>query len=185
MRTSLPVLLLFALAGCNPYVAAISAVSQTYAVASDERSVATQASDAEIEGKIKAALLSSPVSGTSSIGVYSRRGVVVLVGVVPRGSGAGRAAVDIARQTDGVRRVETFFVASRPSEAGDLELEAKIKEAFVADSSVSAERVSVSVFAGHAVLVGVVAGTAQEQQFVDDASAVPGVVSVRSYIQTM
>jgi len=176
--------LLALLFGCNPYVAAISAVSQTYDVASDERSLSTQASDTEIEARIKSALLASPVEGTSSISVYSRRGVVVLTGVVPRGSRAGHAAVDIARDTEGVQRVETFYVHERPSEAGDIELEGRIKAAFVADSNLRADQVSVAVYGGHAVLIGVVGGVSQARAFVDDAAAVPGVISVRSYIQS-
>lgn len=172
-----------AVAGCNPYMAAVGVVTQTYGVATDERSLSTQASDTETEASIKASLLESPVSGTSGIGVYCRRGVVVLTGVVPPGSEAGRAATRIARQTSGVRRVETFFVDSRPSEAGDIELEGKIKAAFVADPGVDSDRVSVAVYGGHAVLIGVVANEAQVDRFVEDARSVNGVASVRSYIQ--
>lgn len=185
MRNSTAVVLSasLALAACNPYMAAIGVVSQTYGVATDERSLSTQASDTETEASIKTSLLESPVSGTSSISVTCRRGVVVLAGVVPPGSEAGRAAVRIARQTSGVRRVETFFVASRPSEAGDIELEAKIKAAFVADPSVNSDQVSASVYGGHAVLIGIVGNADQIDQFVQDARSVNGVVSVRSYIQ--
>lgn len=55
------------LTGCNPYVAAIGGVSQTYGAATDERSLETQASDVEIEAKIKADLLTSPVQGTGRL----------------------------------------------------------------------------------------------------------------------
>ncbi|MEO8602581.1 MAG: BON domain-containing protein [bacterium] len=169
--------------GCNPYMAAIGAVSQTYNVATDERSLSTQASDAKMEADIGASLLASPTPGTDSITTYVRQGVVVLAGVVPRGSSAGRAAVDIARAEPGVRRVETFFVASEPSKAGDIELEAKVKEVLVADPNVVAGRVDINVFAGHVILVGVVSDDQQAQRFVDDAYSVQGVASVRSYIQ--
>jgi osmotically-inducible protein OsmY len=172
-----------ALAGCNPYMAAVSAVSQTYEVATDERSLSTQASDTEIEADIKARLVASPVQGTGSLSVLCRRGVVVLSGVVPPGSPAGDAAVQIASARSGVRRVETFFVASEPSEASDLEISGKIKAAFIADSNVIADQVTARVYNGHVVLVGVVSSWQQAQQFVDDARSVGGVVSVRSYIQ--
>jgi osmotically-inducible protein OsmY len=173
------------LAGCNPYVAAIGAVSQTYGVATDERSLSTQASDAEIEGKIKADLLTSPVQGTGLLSVFCRRGVVVLCGVVPSGSGAGIAAVRIARATSGVRLVETFFVTSQPSTSRDLEIAAKIKAAFIADPNLVADRVDVRVYGGHAVLIGVVSDLEHAEEFVNDASAVDGVWTVRSFIQTM
>lgn len=180
----LPLLLLLGtLAGCNPYMAAVSAVSATYGVATDPRSVEVQASDTEIEAKLGAALLDSPVPGTGSLSAYCRQGVVVLTGVVPPGSEAGRAAVALARQTSGVRRIETFFVAEQPSATDDLELEGRVKAAFVADPNLYARDVSVVAFAGHVVLIGVVSSDAQADEFVDDARTVSGVVSVRSYIQ--
>ena len=172
-----------ALAGCNPYMAAIGAVSQTYNVATDERSLSTQAADEKMEADIQASLLASPVPGTDSLTTYVRQGVVVFAGVVPRGSGAGRAAVDIARAEPGVRRVETFFVESEPSKASDIEIEAKVKEVLVADPNVVAGRVDINVFNGHVILVGVVSSADQAQRFVDDANSVAGVSSVRSYIQ--
>jgi osmotically-inducible protein OsmY len=164
---------------CNPYVAAISVVSESYGVATDERSLSVQASDTEIEKN----LVESATPGTDSLSVFSRRGVVVLTGVVTAGSGAGRAAVRIARRTPGVKRVETFFVASQPSTVGDFELKEKIKASFVADPNITAEQVDVVVYAGHVVLIGVVANVEQSEEFVSDAISVPGVLSVRSYIQ--
>lgn len=184
MRTPLPPLaLVLSLAACNPYMAAVSAVSATYGVATDVRPVDVQMSDTEIEAKVEAALLESPVDGAGSLTAYCRQGVVVLLGVVPPGSGAGRAAVEIARHTPGVARVETFFVSSQPSTSEDVELEAKVKAAFVEDPNLLARQVSVDVYAGHVVLIGVVDSTSQAQDFIDDARAVPGVASVRSYIQ--
>ena len=72
-----------------------------YNVATDPRSVLTQATDTEAEVQIKAALLASPVRGTSGIDAYCRQGVVLLVGVVPPGSQAGQAAVSIATPDSG------------------------------------------------------------------------------------
>ena len=168
------------LSGCNPYVAA---VSMTYGVATDARSVATQASDTEIEGSIKASLYASPVPGTGDLNVWCRQGVVVLAGVVPPGSSAGSTAVQIARGTQGVVGVETFFVAYRPSVSEDLEIEAKVKAAFATDPRVMEERASVGVYDGHVILVGVVEDPTRIDDYVEDARSVSGVRSVRSYIQ--
>jgi len=134
MRTELVVLLMLVLvlAGCNPVVLA---AKETYDVAADPRSIATQATDTEVEVQIRAALLASPVSGTSGLDVYCRQGVVVLAGLVPPGSQAGRAAVDIARQTSGVKRVEAFFVSRRPSWENDIETKEKIRALLIADPS--------------------------------------------------
>jgi osmotically-inducible protein OsmY len=177
------VVLAIVASACNPYVAAVSVVSESYGVATDERSLSTQASDTEIEADIEKSLLESSTPGTDHISVFSRRGVVVLTGVVTAGSTAGRAAVRIARRTPGVRRVETFFVASQASEVGDFELKEKIKATFVADPNIDAEQVDVAVYGGHVVLIGVVGSVEQSEEFVNDASGVPGVLSVRSYIQ--
>ena len=169
-----------ALSGCNPYV---TAVSMTYGVATDARSVSTQASDTEAESAVKASLLASPVAGTDSINVWCRQGVIVLAGVVPPGAPSGAAAVQIARTTPGVASVETFYVSNRPSEASDLEIEGEIKAAFAADPDVMEERASVGVYGGHVVLVGVVEDPSKIDEYVADAHSVSGVRSVRSYIQ--
>jgi len=168
--------------GCSPYVLA---ARETYEIATDPRSIFTQASDTEAEARIKAALLASPVRGTSGIDVYCRQGVVVLVGVVPPGSQAGQAAVNIARQTSGVRRVETYFVPSRPSWENDIAIKEEIRATLIADPALVSGRVDIAVYAGHVVLVGVVDSRANVQKLIVDASSVSGVVSVTSYIQTV
>jgi osmotically-inducible protein OsmY len=182
MKQVLPLMLVVALAGCAPYALA---VKETYDVATDPRSVLTQATDTEAEARIKAALLASPVSGTSGIDVYCRQGVVVLVGVVPAGSQAGQAAVSIARQTPGVKRVETYFVPSRPSWESDIAIKEQIRAVLIADPALVSGRVDIAVYAGHVVLVGVVDSRANVQKFIADARSVPGVVAVTSYIQTV
>lgn len=182
MKHTLPLMLAVALAGCAPYALA---VKETYEVATDPRSVLTQATDTQAEVQIKAALLASPVKGTSGIDVYCRQGVVVLVGVVPQGSQAGQAAVAIARQTPGVTRVETYFVPSRPSWESDIGIKEQIRATLIADPALVSGRVDIAVFAGHVVLVGVVNSQASVQRFISDSQSVPGVVSVTSYIQTV
>ena len=184
MRTKqvLLLMLVVALAGCSPYV---FAAKETYEVAADPRSLVTQATDSEAELHIKAALVASSVSGTSGIEVYCRQGVVVLVGMVPSGSQAGREAVKIARQTSGVKRVETYFVSHRPTWESDIGIEEQIRAVLVADPSLVSSRVDIAVYAGHVVLVGVVDSRVNVQKFISDARAVNGVVSVTSYIQTV
>jgi osmotically-inducible protein OsmY len=174
--------LVVVLAGCSPYVLA---VRETYEVATDPRSLVTQATDTQAELQIKAALLASPVRGTSGIDVYCRQGVVVLVGVVPPGSQAGQAAVSIARQTSGVKRVETYFVPSRPSWESDIAIKEEIRATLIADPVLVSGRVDIAVYAGHVVLVGVVDSRANVQKFISDARSVSGVASVTSYIQTV
>jgi hyperosmotically inducible protein len=182
IKHALFLMFLVILAGCSPYVLA---VKETYEVATDSRSLGTQATDTEAELRIKAALLASPVRGTSGMDVYCRQGVVVLVGVVPPGSQAGQAAVSIARQTAGVKRVETYFVPSRPSWENDLAIKEEIRATLIADPVLVSSRVDIAVYAGHVVLVGIVDSRANLQKFISDARSVSGVVSVTPYIQTV
>ena len=183
MRTLLWLVLAVLLAGCNPYVAAVSLTAQAYGIATDVRSVSTQASDTAIEAQIKAALLTSPVAGTAGIAVYCRQGEVILAGVLPRRSPAGFAAVQIARDTSGVRRVETFYVDAQPDMAGDLALKARIKTNLIADPRLISGQVDVGVYAGHVLLVGVVDTWQRVEDFREDVRSVEGVLSVRSFIQ--
>jgi osmotically-inducible protein OsmY len=183
MHALLLLVLAVALAGCNPYMLAVSAVSQTYGLATDVRSVSTQAADTGIEATIKAALLTSPVQGIGGLSVFCRQGVVVLAGVVPRRSSVGFEAVKIARDTSGVQRVETFFVQSQPDSLGDFGLKTKIKATLIADPRLIAGQVDLGVYAGHVVLVGVVDSWQKVEDFREDVRSVDGVLSVRSYIQ--
>lgn len=181
-RQVLPLMLIVALAGCNPYVLA---AKESYEVASDPRSLVTQATDTEAEAQIKADLLASPVSGTSALDIYCRQGVVVVAGLVPSGSQAGRAAVEIARKAPNVKRVETYFVSHRPSWENDVAIKERIRAVLIADPALVSSRVDIGVYAGHVVLVGAVPSRVNVEKFVSDARSVSGVVSVTSYIQTV
>jgi len=183
MHALLFLLLMILLAGCNPYVAAVSVAAQAYGIATDMRSVSTQAADTAIEAQIKTALLTSPVAGTSGITVYCRQAEVVLAGVLPRRSPAGFAAVQIARDTSGVRRVDTFFVDGQPDPASDFALKAQIKSTLIADPRLISGQVDVGVYAGHVVLVGVVETWQRVEDFREDVRSVNGVLSVHSYVQ--
>jgi osmotically-inducible protein OsmY len=172
------------LTGCNPYVAAISVARETYGTATDVRALSTQESDTQIELQLKAALLASPVDGTSGIDVFCRQGILVLAGVVP-GSAAGHEAVRLARETPGVKKVETYFVNARPSWTSDFEIKEKIRALMVADPTLISGRVDIGVYAGHVVLVGVVPSPEKSRQFEADAHSVNGVASVTSFIQAL
>ena len=184
MTTKVASLMVFVvLAACNPYMAGVTAVRETYSITTDVRPVTTQAADTAIETQIKGSLMASPVKGTSGIDVYCRNGIVVLVGVVAPGSSAGREAVRIARETSGVSRVETYFVNARPSWTKDLEIKESIRAVYVADPVLVSGRVDIAVYGSHVVLVGVVPSRAKVDQFIQDARSVSGVVSVTSFIQ--
>jgi hyperosmotically inducible periplasmic protein len=158
---SLLVFVALLLTGCT------ATVYSSYQIATDQRSLETQHLDTGIAGTIKTRLLESDVKGTGWVEVYCRRGVVVLVGVVERGSAADREAVAVAQRVEGVKRVETYFVPSRPS------LDWNLRES----------QVTTSVLAGHVVLIGVVDHPDKVKKILEYARATGGVVVVKSFIQ--
>jgi osmotically-inducible protein OsmY len=164
---------------------ATTAVRGTYDAATSERSLSTQATDTQAELQIQASLVASPVRGTSGLDVWCRQGVVLIAGVVPPGSSAGQEAVRLARETPGVKRVETYFVGARPSWTSDFEIKEEIRAVLVADPDLVSGRVDIGVYAGHVVLVGVVGSRPKTEQFVAKARSVSGVISVTSFIQTI
>jgi hyperosmotically inducible protein len=84
-----------------------------------------------------------------------------------------------------VKRVETYFVPSRPSWESDIAIKEEIRATLIADPVLISSRVDIAVYAGHVVLVGVVDSRANVQKFISDARSVSGVASVTSYIQTV
>jgi osmotically-inducible protein OsmY len=130
MKHVFSLMLILALAGCAPYVLA---VRETYDVATDPRSVMTQATDTQAELQIKAALLASPVRGTSGIDVYCRQGVVVLVGVVPPGSKEEIRAVLIADPVLISGRVDIAVYAGHVVLVGVVDSRANVQK-FIADA---------------------------------------------------
>ena len=166
------------------FITGCTTVARTsYEAATDERSLATQKADTEIAVTIKKNLLESDVKGTGGLDVFCRNGVVVLAGVVPRGSQAGTAAVTIARRVDGVKSVETYFLLEQPSAASDFAIKQKINAKLVGDGDLKAGQVDMSVIAGHVVLVGVVNRQEKVDKIIGHARATDGVVSVKSFIQ--
>jgi len=165
------------LTGCT------ATVYTSYQIATDQRSFETQHLDTGIAGTIKAHLLESHVKGAGWVEVYCRRGVVVLVGVVERGSAVDREAVAVAHRVEGVKRVETYFVPSRPSWVSDYAIKLKISARMVMDWDLRESQVSTSVMAGHVVLVGVVDHADKVKKILDHARATGGVVVVKSFIQ--
>lgn len=180
MRYAWLLLIALTLNGCIT-----AAVYTTYEVATDERPFEVQHLDTGIAGTIKAQLLESKVKGTGWVEVYCRRGIVVLVGIVERGSAAEREVMAVARRAEGVKRIETYFLPNRPSVVSDYAIKLKVNARVVADWDLRLSQVSISVVAGHVVLVGVVDGQAKVQKLLAHARATGGVVAVKSFIHVV
>jgi osmotically-inducible protein OsmY len=156
-----------------------------YHVATDERSIGKQAGDTEIWAQIKLHLLQSSVEGTDSISVFCRNGIVVLAGVVAKGSHAGAEALRIAHEVDGVLKVGTFFLPSQPSPISDFVIKEKIRFKMVGDSDLTADQIDMTVIDGHVVLVGVIESSDNVKKIIAIAHATKGVTAVISFIQTV
>jgi len=156
-----------------------------YDAATDERSVGKQMGDAEIWGQIKSELLRSSVKGTNGISVFCRNGIVVLTGVVEKGSHAGVEAVRIATEVEGVKKVGTFFLPSQSSPISDFVIKQKIHYKMVGDSDLVAGQIDMTVIDGHVVLVGVIESGDNVKRIIAIAYATKGVKAVISFIQTV
>lgn len=163
-------ILLAGLAGCVT----------AYKAATEERSLSVLVDDETITLKIKKAFLDRAPKALG-LSVFCHQGLVVLAGAAdPQ---LGEQAVAIARAVSGVRRVETFFLASQPAPLQDLQIAAKIKAKIIGDGALRISQVDMAVIAGHAVLTGVVDRSEKIDQIVRHARSVEGVVAVRSFMQ--
>jgi osmotically-inducible protein OsmY len=178
MRHFAFLILALLLSGC------FTIASMTYDVATDERSIGKQADDAGIWSTIKGGLLQSDVSGTGDMHVFCHNGIVVLAGVVEHGSEAGKEAVKIARRTQGVRKIHTYFLKSQPDPLTDFAIKEKIHFKMVEDFDLTAGQVDMAVIDGHVVLVGVVDSRAKTKKIIAIARTTTGVRAVKSFIQT-
>jgi osmotically-inducible protein OsmY len=177
MKQFVLLILAVLLSGC------FTIASQSYQAATDERSMGNQIDDTVIWGKIRNDLLQSNVEGTNGISVFCHKGIVVLVGVVAHGSEAGREAVKIAHKTQGVRKVETYFLASQLSRTNDFEIKEKIHFKMVGDMDLKADQVDMAVIDGHVVLVGVVSSRAKVEKIIAIARDTKDVKVVKTFIQ--
>ncbi len=180
MRYLLPLFAIIAglaLSGCT------TVLLVAYDVATDERSIEAQASDAGIAHAIRGELLEASLRTFHAVDVHCHRGVVVLVGVVEPGDDAGARAVAIARRTPGVRRVQTYFLPSRTSTLADIEIGTRFLSRIALDRDLRVAQVDFSVINGHVVLAGVVDGRPRITAIVRHARGVDGVKVVKSYLQ--
>ena len=153
------------------------------AVVEDERSMTTYTADTQIEADIKADLLNKNVGKAYDINVYSFRGHVFLVGEAD--SDYRTFAEKTAHATDGVRKLTThWFAVGTSNRASDTTIEAAIDTNLLFAKGVASTRVSVDVWGGHVVLLGIMADEGEIARAVREAHGANGVKSVTSYLMT-
>jgi len=159
-----------------------------YKAGTDERSLGVYVSDTVIQDKIKARLLKDEDKAVReaflSISVSVHRGRVVMVGEIPE-KRVGERAIQIARSTKSVKKVDTYFLpkARKSTAANDNKIAATVKGRFLSDVDLKGFQVEVSVVHGHVVLAGLVANEFLKNRCITHASRVQGAVKVVDFIQ--
>jgi Predicted periplasmic or secreted lipoprotein len=160
------------LSGCaTPVVGAIT----------DERSFGNHLSDSQLEASVKAAIVSDQTSKIMSINVYSFYGDIYLIGEADQQT-ASKAAAS-ARGVEGVRSIATYFFPPGTMTAQDLITEARVNENLLLASGVPSGQVQVDVWAGQAILLGLMANQEQMDRVLEVTRDVPGVKSIKNYLR--
>ena len=153
-------------------------------VAMDERSLNTQFSDAEIVTSVKTTLLGDDMSKGLDVHVYSFRGHVYLVGEADQAY--REHTVRVAEKAQGVRKVTAHWFPTGTSDSGsDLVIETKVAKELLFAKDVSSTQVSVEVWGGHVVLLGVMENQHNISRAIAASQGVPDVKSVTSYLTTV
>jgi hyperosmotically inducible periplasmic protein len=146
-------------------------------------------SDERISARVKLALVGSPVTKATQIGVITRNGIVNLSGFVD--SEASRAeAARVAAQVAGVVSVHNdLLLRDRPETLGsaldDSAITVRIKSALFAQSTVEARAVHVATAHGVVELSGMVESSAARDQASALARNVSGVRQVINRLQVL
>jgi osmotically-inducible protein OsmY len=161
-----------------------TAIIVTYQTLSDVRTLHEQHEDARIMGTVKDDLANKRGVGSAlQIHVFSHLGRVVVAGIVEPGSTLGTDAIAVARAVPGVRRVESVFLAARPSYPRDLTISLKLDAKIVTDLDLRRSQIEWTVLAGTVVLTGVVDDAPKVARVVEHAKSIDDVIAVRSFIQ--
>jgi len=174
MQRLLAPLLALVLTGC---------AGQARTAASDGGTHDDRVADAKICESIRSRLLARDPGSLSVLSVLCNNQLVVIAGALPPDYKLAVEAVHVATKTQGVRRVETFFVPKAAQDTGDSAIAARIKAALAGDTGASTEGTDLTVVAGTAVLVGMVDEQAKADRIIANAGSVAGVKSVKSFIQ--
>ena len=151
-------------------------------IANDERDLSEQYSDAAIITSIKSSLLTEDAGSITGVKVYSFGGVVYLVGEVDQSLRDN--AYRIAKETEGVRQVVThWFKPGTADTVNDAVIDTNINTELLFTKNVSSTQVSVNVYGGNVVLLGIMESQADINRAIRVVKSVPHVKSVTSYLK--
>jgi hyperosmotically inducible periplasmic protein len=152
-----------------------------------------QSADAAITAKIKTKLAADEQVRASEINVDTADGVVTLTGNVDSEEARNRA-LELAKETDGVREVNNMISARVGSATGDAPnpdltlgeriddagITMRVKARFMEDPVVKAHRIDVDTKDGVVFLTGSVPGDAERNQAIELARTTKGVKDVQA-----
>ena len=158
-----------------------------YEAAVDERSVGQQAKDTEIKAKILKDFAGDDTVKTLNFSVYCFDSHVYLVGQKETSAEEERA-IEIAKNTEGVRSVSTYVLQEKGEDEdscgtmSNLEITAKVKKDLIADKDIWSTNVEVQTVQCNVVLIGIVGSKTEIEKSIAHANAVEGVRSVKSFL---
>lgn len=170
---------LLAVTGCAPALVTTGATAG-YGVATDERSLKTQFSDASITAEVKATFIADSIVKGRKIDVDTVRGVVTLTGVVETEAEVERA-IRLTRNTEGVKEViNNMQIGSKTvgEMVDDSWIGTKISAKLVDTPEIRSRNIDVDVERGVVTLTGIVPNEDQRQKAIDIARTTEGVVRV-------
>lgn len=157
----------------------------TTVACSGNRTVGERIDDAVITSKIETKLAADPEVSAFQVDVDTTDGVVRLSGVVEKRR-ARREAADLARHTNGVRRVIndiTIGKLSAKDRLDDAGITTKIKAKLTADPEVNPFDIDVDTDNGVVTLSGTVGSSAAKREAEELAASVKGVSKVRNRLE--
>jgi len=179
---ALGVFSVFAAAGCSP----MTPIGAIYGSAVDERSVGQQSYDRQLRTSIEAKYAQDSEVSYWGTSVYVFMADVYLVGEYISEATRDKA-IQIARQTEGVRNVYTYFLPEKATNCGfsdRQEMRAKINYELYG-SDVTATNVEMVIVQCDVVLLGIVSNQAEIDKSVNLVKGVQGVQNVKSFLRVL
>lgn len=152
---------------------------------SSHQTVGEQIDDAVITAKIEAKLTADPEVSAFNVDVDTEDGVVRLSGVVKQ-KRARREAADLARNTQGVRRVIndiTIGEMTASERFDDASITVKVKAKLTADPEVNPFKIDVDTDQGVVTLSGRVSSAKVKREAEQLSKSVEGVKSVHNRLK--
>ncbi len=151
-----------------------------------QRSTGERVDDTAVTAKVKAALVSDPLTDASDIEIETFRGVVQLNGVADSDEEKVQATA-VARNVIGVKEVENNLIVRASRSVGEFVddniLKARVNAALAKDPDTSAFAVDVDANRGTVLLGGFVASEAVRQRVTEVVTRVPGVRELKNNLR--